>query len=202
MRHLSIESGSLGYRRMVLLESFSLQLQGGGVYELRGENGAGKSTLLRALVGLHPLHAGRRTSNFQRHALVPQTSTLDPQYPLTVHGFLDLYGTAKMDLILRFGLGSCLDRLLRECSGGELQKALIVRALMTRPDFLAIDEPSALDSAAKAALMEVCKESAKQGGCVVICTHDSYGFDSSGIRIEIRAGQVNAAHRRRKRGHA
>ena len=194
MRLLTIDGGSLGYSRVVFLDSFSLKLEGGCLYELRGENGAGKSTLLRALAGLHPLHSGRRTSSFRRHALVPQASALDPQYPLTVHGFLSMYGSVDLDSVERFGLASCLNRMLRECSGGELQKALIVRALMLRPDFLALDEPSALDSNARSALSEVCRGFIAQGACVVICTHDRY-TNPRRETIEIKGGNVRVTSR-------
>jgi zinc transport system ATP-binding protein len=203
MKELVVEHGTLGYGGNFLLSDFSLRLVSGAVYFLRGENGAGKTTLIRTLVGLHPLANGNRRSAFERHGLVPQSSSIDSQFPVTIRGFLELYGPLSRhteELCAHFGL-TRMNLPLRHCSGGELQKALLVRSLAGKSDFLGIDEPSALDSKARAALWAALKELTDRGGCAVVCTHETLGpklpFRNS--TISIRDGAVFESDGRQKK---
>lgn len=192
MKALEIQSGVLGHPGVVLLHSFHLRLEAKNSYILRGENGAGKSTLLRAVSGLHPLQSGRRETSFRKHALVPQASRLDAQFPLTVAGFLRMYGPVDLNLVRRLRMEHCMDALLRNCSGGELQKALLIRSLMSECDFLAVDEPSALDAASREALWEILNDFTASGGCVVVCTHELENpRGAERWHVEIRNGSVS-----------
>lgn len=193
-KSLIIQDGTLGYRERRLLGNFNLKLSGGVVYFLCGENGVGKTTLIRALAGLHGLEAGIRRSTFARHGLVPQSTAIDSEFPLTIGGFLDLYGCRTehaAGLCAEFGIQR-LDLPLRHCSGGELQKALLVRCLALGCDFLAIDEPSALDARGRAALRLALRGLAKNGGCAVVCTHETPDSQKSfrAALITIRDGEV------------
>lgn len=213
MKSLEIRGGVLAHSGAVLLDPFDLRLQAKNIYILRGENGTGKSTLLRALTGLHPFHSGRMESSFIKHGLVPQASHLDAQFPLTVAGFLRMYGSIDTALVQRLRLAHCMETLLRNCSGGELQKALLIRSLMSGCDFLGVDEPSALDAASRKALWQILSEFTASGGCAVVCTHEAEIPRGQSSILEIKNGSVTtnpkgkhsskpARPARRKRVHA
>ena len=79
----------------------------------------------------------------------------------------------KMELIKLFELSSLLDRHPYDCSGGEQQKIAIVKALLTRPDILFLDEPTkGMDPISKLNLADLLKKLQKKGLTIVMTTHD------------------------------
>jgi energy-coupling factor transport system ATP-binding protein len=69
-----------------------------------------------------------------------------------------------MELIKLFELSSLLDRHPYDCSGGEQQKIAIVKALLTRPDILFLDEPTkGMDPISKLNLADLLKKLQKKG---------------------------------------
>jgi len=151
---------------------------------LVGESGCGKSTLARLLLHLTPLTAGTVTTGGQdfsrvtgaalrrarqRVQLIFQdpAAALDPRMrigtsleaPLAQHGI----GTPAerrarvLQILAEVGLdASFLDRIPGQCSGGQLQRVVIARALLLRPRFLVCDEPtSALDASIRAQILNL-----------------------------------------------
>ncbi len=162
---LAVESLVAGYDRDVpVVRSVSLRVARGEIVALLGPNGAGKSTLVRALAGLVPVfsgHAWLRGENIagqSAHLLarrglgfVPQTENVFTE--LTVRenlalaaGRLSANGrrerVAEM-LALFPDLGRQMGLRAGRLSGGQRQMLAIARALVTAPDVLVLDEPSA-----------------------------------------------------------
>jgi len=79
----------------------------------------------------------------------------------------------KQGLIEVFGLSNLLDKHPYDCSGGEQQKIAIVKALLTKPDILFLDEPTkGIDPVSKLHLADLMKKLQKEGLSIVMTTHD------------------------------
>ncbi|MCS6971381.1 MAG: ATP-binding cassette domain-containing protein [Leptospiraceae bacterium] len=185
---LAIENGAVGYGRRVLITGINVAIAPKDVIFLSGANGSGKSTLAKTLLGVLPLLAGSRHSTFQNLAYVPQQTQFTVHYPFTVadlvlQGLPPLWPWAPrpkrqeqmqraLAILQHLGLEQKSGLLLRELSGGELQRALIARALVTEPDFLLLDEPfSNLDRSGRSGVAEILKRYAQKGGTILVVDH-------------------------------
>src|SRR5476649_2069647 len=131
-------SVTFGSRRV--LSDISLTLQPGKILTLLGPNGAGKSTLVRVVLGLVAPTSGTLTRQpGLRIGYVPQKLHLDATMPLTVSRFMRLKPGVKREDILpalkRVQAAHLLDQPMQKLSGGENQRVLLARALITARNF-------------------------------------------------------------------
>jgi NitT/TauT family transport system ATP-binding protein len=141
---------------------FDLDLRQGEFVSIFGPNGCGKSTLINMISGLMPMDAGSvlydgktiKETNlsyvFQnyREALFPWMRSLENiHYPLVIRGVPKAERIRRVDALLaEFDVRIDLQRYPYELSGGQQQTVSILRALITDPEVLFLDEPfSALD---------------------------------------------------------
>ncbi len=159
---LTVESIDLYYGASQALRQVSLVAEPGQVTCVLGRNGVGKSSLMRAIVGQHPVRAGRialdgrdmtRLPSYERAragvAYVPQGREVFPL--LTVEeniksGLAALPRKAREIASEIFDLFPVLRDMLRrrggDLSGGQQQQLAIARALVMRPKLLVLDEPT------------------------------------------------------------
>lgn len=148
-----------------VLEDVSLYVQRGEFLGIVGPNGGGKSTLLKLILGLlQPSSgsvsvAGHAPAQARRQiGYVPQTTTFLRDFPISVEEVVLLGRLGRTRLL---GGYSARDRYVAEqamettellalrskqlgnLSGGQLQRALIARALASEPEMLILDEPTA-----------------------------------------------------------
>jgi len=175
------------YGEVDALRDLNLEITEGEVVGYLGPNGAGKTTTIRLLLGLARPTKGRSeifgldcqrqtVEAHRRLAYVPGESNLWPS--LTGAETLHLLGrvqgqvdTAYRDeLIARFDLDP--SKKVRSYSKGNRQKVLLIGALMTRPDLLLLDEPTAgLDPLMEQVFRHCIHEARDAGQTVFLSSH-------------------------------
>ena len=189
-------------KRVHSVDGVSLEVGRGEVLGLVGESGCGKSTLARTILRAVSSDAGKivydgsditRIKGKQLKALRRSMQfvfqdpygAFDPKMrlgtsldvPLRHHGVKEKAERKSRiaEMVERVGLETdILDRLPRECSGGQLQRLVIARALLLNPKFLVCDEPtSALDASIRAQILNLLVELKNQLDLtLVLISHD------------------------------
>ncbi len=176
-----IRATGLGIRRggRWLIRDVSLSLAPGEAVTIVGPNGGGKSTLVKTLVGLFRPDAGTVTR--QRRLSIgymPQRLALDSTLPLPVHRLMTLtrrYPRAQVEAALaRTGVAKLYAAPVTTLSGGELQRVLLARTILARPQVLVLDEPvQGVDYAGEASLYRLIGDLKTELACgVLMVSHD------------------------------
>jgi zinc transport system ATP-binding protein len=197
MSLVEIDHLSVRYGASVVLRNISLHIERGEIVTIVGPNGSGKTTLLRAIVGATPVVSGRIvTAPGLAIGYVPQRLHIDPTLPITVHRFLRLPDGAAGDDIAaalsRAGVDELATRQMSELSGGQLQRVLLARALVAKPDLLLLDEPTAgLDQPGSAAFYELIEDVRQETGCAVLMiSHELHVVMAASDRVICLNGHV------------
>lgn len=191
-RHICVQLGT-----QEVLHDISLQVAPGEIVTILGPNGSGKSTLLRALLGIVPITRGKvlRREGL-RLGYMPQKLHIDRTMPLTARRFLSLplrHDRAETDAMLaRVGVPEVAERPMTGLSGGQLQRVLLARALLTRPDLLVLDEPTqGLDQPGEAAFYQLIDEVRRDSGAAVLMvSHDLHVVMSASDRVICLNGHI------------
>ena len=176
---LTLEEISVAFSGHQVLDRVSLTLQAGEIVTLIGPNGAGKTTLLRVALGLQPPSQGHRS---QRQGLtigyMPQRLNVDAAFPLSVERFLRLGARASRPALEKVlqetGISQLAQAALQDLSGGELQRALLARALLREPELLVLDEPlQGVDVIGQVEIFQLLTRIRNQRGCAILMvSHD------------------------------
>jgi len=134
------------FGRKIVLTDVYLTVRRGEIVTLIGPNGAGKSTLVKVVLGLiQPTAGSIHLKPGIRMGYMPQRLVVEPFMPLTVHRFLELVGSVEKQhwqkVIDELLIEHLLPSPIQSISGGELQRVLLARALLPKPDLLVLDEP-------------------------------------------------------------
>lgn len=162
----------------LLLDRINLDLHEGEIVTVIGPNGAGKTTLLKALLGLIAPSAGSVTrTDALRIGYMPQKLLLNPLLPMTVQRFLrqtNSSDAAIVSALTETGVAGLLQQSLHKVSGGELQRVLLARALLRRPQLLVLDEPAqGVDVCGQADLYRLIADLRNRYHCgVLLVSHD------------------------------
>jgi len=185
------------YGDKVVLADIELTVHPHDVICLIGSSGSGKSTLLRCLNLLEEIDdgvirfGGREISDprvdrravrrdigmvFQAYNLFPHLTVLDncTLAPRRVHGVPKAEAEQRArDLLEQFGLADQAEKHPDRMSGGQQQRAALVRALCTRPTLLLLDEiTAALDPELVGDVLRIVRDLAEQGTTMILATHE------------------------------
>lgn len=190
---------SIHYGQSEVLKDVSFSIKSGDFIGLIGPNGAGKTTLVKAILGLLPITRGsielfgkpqKKFSEWNKIGYLPQKlSTINPLFPATAHEVIMLglmsqkkwpkriteNDQVKTDEILNeLGIADLKKRMFSELSGGQQQKVLLARALVSKPELLILDEPTtALDPESRKSFFKLVRKLNKNGVAVILITHDT-----------------------------
>ncbi len=185
MNTLKVENISKTIKDSVILQNVSMEADGGKIVGIVGENGSGKSMLFRVMAGLvHPTEGQvlYNEKTFQegqpKIGLVIDDVSLYPDFTgkrnLELLAMIRNIADEKMieDAIERVGLDPKDKRSFRKYSLGMKHRLLLAQAIMEKPDFLFLDEPTnAVDAEGVQIFYHIIKEEAERGAVVVVSSH-------------------------------
>jgi ABC-type Mn2+/Zn2+ transport system ATPase subunit len=188
--HVSIQGNPI-------LRGVTMAIPKGEAVALIGPNGSGKTTLLRCLLGLQRIDQGEirllgeanPRKALPRIGYVPQRLNLDRSFILSVREFLALrqsstrhwfwqrHASVDRQVCSSFqeiGIEHLLDRPVAQLSGGQLQRVLIAFSLLSQPELLLLDEPTAgVDTPGEQSFYELIRQvQQKHGLTVILVSHD------------------------------
>ena len=188
---VALDHVNLGYGAVPVLRDVSLAIYPGELVALAGPNGSGKTTLFRTILGLLPSLGGTLSRNcpLANFGYVPQSTALDPQFPLSVAEIVEMgaYGrvqpyqpmpaaekTQAHEVLTHVGMGHVRDKSFFSLSGGQKQRVLIARALMVLPKIMILDEPlSGVDEVTRHSITDLFIElTRKNNFAVFFSSHD------------------------------
>jgi zinc transport system ATP-binding protein len=156
---VSVENLSFGYGSSLSIENISFNVSEGDFLGIVGPNGAGKTTLFRCILGVLGNYAGSirlfgqdiksNKGLLKRVGYIPQKRTIEQEFPVTVQeavsfGLIGLRNSSNtvLSAITDVGLDELKNKRIGDLSGGQLQRVLIAKALVSNPDLLILDEPT------------------------------------------------------------
>jgi ABC-type Mn/Zn transport systems, ATPase component len=196
---IEIKGLSAAYDGRTVLHDVNLNVCEHDFLGIIGPNGGGKTTLIKCILGLlkpskgsiyyHSRHSGERSTRVNKVPMgyLPQYNSLDKKFPITVEEVV-LSGlssqksltarftpndreTAKQ-VVMRMGLDGLEKRAIGTLSGGQLQRALLGRAIISNPEVLVLDEPSTyIDKRFEAHLYKLLAE-INQDCAIILVSHD------------------------------
>ena len=191
---IKLENISAAYDGRIVLNDVNLTVAADDYLGIIGPNGGGKTTLIKIILGLKKQTSGK--IRFYRDGkevknitmgYLPQYSKIDKDFPISVYEVV-LSGLASQKKIFRpysraqtqqvdktleeMQLEELKRRPINALSGGQLQRVLLARALVSSPDVIVLDEPNTyIDKNFQAQMYEMLGRINKQRA-IIIVSHD------------------------------
>ena len=196
-----------------VINNVNFTFEKGKIYAIVGKSGAGKTTLLSLLSGLAKPTSGRILFNgidiakinkynyrsklvgvvFQSFNLLPYlTATENVMLSMDISGKkIKNKKEQAVKLLQKVNLEEQdINRGILKLSGGQQQRVAIARALSYEPDIIFADEPTGnLDTETQRDIMDILRNLADEGKCVIIVTHSPEVSKLSDVVYELKAGK-------------
>lgn len=191
---IKIEHLFAGYDEKLVLNDINLTVYADDYLGIIGPNGGGKTTLMRLILGLKKpsngiiryFKDGKEVKEITMGYL-PQYNALDRQFPISVYEVV-LSGLSKskglfsrytqvhhqqvLDTLERMQLLDLKDCHIGALSGGQLQRVLLARAIVSKPDVVILDEPNTyIDRRFQKQMYEMLEQINKDSA-IIIVSHD------------------------------
>ena len=191
---IKIRNLNFSYNRQPVLQDVDLEVATGDFMAMIGPNGGGKTTLLKLMLGLLSADRGQilifgKSPKAVSHRIgyVPQDVHINKDFPVSV---LDVVLMGKLkpgrgwtrhskndraaarQVLEKVEMAEYGDRRIGELSGGQLQRVFVARALVTEPDLLFLDEPTAsIDTKGQREFYTLLKE-LNEIITIIVVSHD------------------------------
>lgn len=189
---IELEHITAGYDQKIVLRDICLTIWEKDFLGIIGPNGGGKTTLLKVILGLLSPISGQikqfpDDTGTLKIGYLPQMSNIDKRFPISVrevvasgltaekplfHNFSESQNRRIDEVITQMGLEEFANRAIGQLSGGQLQRVLLGRSIVSRPQILILDEPNSyvdkrFESRFYQLLEEINRESA-----IILVSHD------------------------------
>ena len=206
----------------IALNNVSLMIEQGEFVAIMGPSGSGKSTLMHIMGFLDRPSRGQYLFDdqstkglddeslahlrnkkvgfiFQAFNLLPRTTVLENiKLPLLYSKVKDRDDLAR-EAALKVNLGSRLNNLSNQLSGGEAQRVAIARALVTNPSVIFADEPTGnLDSKNSDQILHLLQKLNQEGRTIIMVTHDPEDAGHAKRIIRLKDGEVESDTKKSK----
>lgn len=218
MEIIKIDNVSFRYGKQPVIKDVNLAINQGDYVLITGENGSGKSTLLKIILGeLKPykgkvLIYNKEINEILRYSpvgYVPQNTTnKNSNFPATVqeimltglYNEIGLFHRPKKEhyqritkLLKELKMDTYLNHRIGELSGGQQQKIMLAKALISNPQLLILDEPTTgIDNVSLKSLYSLLEELHQKGITILMVTHGNIS-QCEGVNriIKIVDGEVS-----------
>lgn len=198
---IEIKNLNISFGDKVILNNASFHTSPGVLTIIRGKSGSGKSTFLKAFQFAYEceyIYEGQRMDELDqdsRQQFIYDHMVNVPQIPLFIEGMtieehikqLVKLGYQRNDIYEeKFGIASLKKKYPRNLSGGEKTRVAIYLAIMSQPEILILDEPTAaLDASYAIEMIKYLKEYAEEGHYVIVATHDQRMIEEADVLYKV-----------------
>lgn len=198
---IEIKNLNISFGDKVILNNASFHTFPGVLTIIRGKSGSGKSTFLKTFQFAYEceyIYEGQRIDEQDqdsRQQFIYDHMVNVPQIPLFIEGMtieehikqLVKLGYQRNDIYEeKFGIASLKKKYPRNLSGGEKTRVAIYLAIMSQPEILILDEPTAaLDASYAIEMIKYLKEYAEEGHYVIVATHDKRMIEEADVLYKV-----------------
>lgn len=182
---IDIKNLTVKFDNLFILDNLTLNIKKGEMIHIIGPNGGGKSTFIRTILGINKKNSGDITLNTNKVGYLPQQTKIHKNFPSTVSeviysGFDKQYLFPKKEQLKKidywlnlFEMNNFKNKQYNNLSGGERQRILLIRAFISEPELLILDEPvSAIDPKFRNKFHEILNNIHSKGTTIIDITHD------------------------------